>query len=779
MTCPALAQGRLIDFDIPPQALPSALETLARQGGLKTFYPDDAVVGKETPGLSGQYTARQAVAKLLADSGLSYTFMADDAVAIKLAQADPLPEGRSEAAKPGEEAVPLPEMTVTAKPSDATSYTVPNASSATKTDTPIMETPYSIQVVPRQVLEDVQAIRPNDALDYVSGVYRANGSGDFFDVSRRRGFENFPGGDYRDGFPFQTANILFGGIDLANIERVEVLKGPASLLYGMTEPGGIVNFVIKKPLSAPYYSFQQQFGSFDLYRTTVDATGPITQDDTLLYRFNLAYKSADSFRDFVDSERVFVAPGVTWNISPRTQVNFELEYDTGHVIFDRGIPAIGNRPADLPRERFLGEAARSEFERILVGLNWSHAFNEDWTLSHRFNALYAGQDTTAHIAFGEVAPDGTIQRFGNLAFQDPGDQPVYYTSLNLTGHINTYGLDHTLLFGGDYYRHLIDRTQNFIFSSINIFDPVYLGPIAARGNPADNVPTSNDEEWFGLYFQDQIKLPYHLHMLAGFRYDSAESSSSFDGRISEIPRQDSLTPRGGLVWQPIHELSLYGSYTENFSANNGAGFDGALLPPESAQQWELGIKTELFEQRFLGTLAWFDLTKQNVPGSDPNHPGFSIPIGEARSAGLELDLKGEILPGWNLIGAYTFTPDAEITGGDTSQVGKRLNGVPRHGGSLLTTYELQSGTFQGLKFGGGVIVRSQQEADEANTAQVPGYATVNLLASYQWKVGPTQVIAQLNVDNLLDKEYFIPSFTPSGIGVGTPRAFLGAIRVEY
>lgn len=225
--------------------------------------------------------------------------------------------------------------------------------------------------------------------------------------------------------------------------------------------------------------------------------------------------------------------------------------------------------------------------------------------------------------------------------QDPGDQPVYYTSLNLTGHMNTYGLDHTLLVGGDYYRQSLDTTLNFVFSSINIFDPVYLGPIAARGNPAENLPLSSEQDWFGLYFQDQVKLPYHLHMLAGFRYDSAESSSNFDGSISEIPREDSLTPRGGLVWQPLPELSLYGSYAENFSGINGTGFGGALLPPESAQQWELGLKTELFDQRFLGTLAWFDLTKQNVAIDDPAHPGFSVAIGEVRSAGLELDLKGE------------------------------------------------------------------------------------------------------------------------------------------
>ncbi|MGH8614869.1 MAG: TonB-dependent siderophore receptor [Gammaproteobacteria bacterium] len=200
----------------------------------------------------------------------------------------------------------LPEMTVTATPGGEVGYTVPNASTATKTDTPIMETPVSIQVVPRQVLQDQQAIRIEDAVKNVSGVQ----------TSFNYGTENYPDffirGFNTNATVFRNGFRAYGDFGTANLERIEVLKGPASVLYGRIEPGGLINLVNKRPLFSPYYSIQQQFGSYDLYRTTIDATGPLLSDSSLAYRFNLEYLDKNSFRDFVSTERIFVAPSLTW-----------------------------------------------------------------------------------------------------------------------------------------------------------------------------------------------------------------------------------------------------------------------------------------------------------------------------------------------------------------------------------------------------------------------------------------------------------------------------------
>ncbi|WP_426993591.1 TonB-dependent siderophore receptor [Methylomonas sp. CM2] len=765
-------------FDIPAQSLNQALLMFGRQGQQQLMYGTDIADNLRSGALHGDYTADEAIRILLGDAPLQAVTTGDGAITLQ-------PRAAELHNNLGPQTMPAVQVVGKAT-YDSTDpynpdYSLPNASTATKTDTPIMETPYSIQVVPKQVIEDIQGIRPNDALDYVSGIYRSSGSGDFFESSTRRGFNSLSG-DYRDGAPFPVADYIIGGRDLASTERVEVLKGPASLLYGMTNPGGVVNYITKKPLATPYYSLQQQFGSYDLYRTTVDATGPISDDKSLLYRFNLAYKSADSFRDFVNSERTFIAPMVTWNISPRTQINFELEYDTGHVVFDRGIPAIGNRPANLPQNRFLGEPVNYEYERVMVGMNWSHAFNDNWTLSHRFNMQFLGQNGVTSAVTG-FFDNQTVNRFGLYQSQNPGNQPVYYNSVNLTGHFNTAGLKHTLLLGGDHYHTSVDTIQRFVSgpsNRINIFNPQYLGLPAALGNPATNNQLSLASDWFGLYLQDQIKLPFDLSMLAGFRYDSAESSTVFNGSRSEIPRQDNLSPRGGVVWQALPELSVYGSYSENFTSVSSPGIGGNLLQPETAQQWEFGLKTELFDKRFIGTLAWFDLTKQNVRIPDPHLSGNFLSIGEANSAGLELDIKGEVLPGWNIIGSYAYTPDATVTVGRESEIGRRFRGVPRHGASLFSTYELQSGLLQGFKFGGGVITRSSQTTDiAATTAVLPGYATVNLFSSYAWKVGGSTLTTQFNVNNLLDKEYFPSSFNRNGIEVGVPRTFMGSVRIEY
>ncbi|MBD9360563.1 TonB-dependent siderophore receptor [Methylomonas fluvii] len=767
-------------YHIAGGSLSQALRQFATVFGLLFVAEASLTEGKTSVGLEGEYSVEEGFRKLLAGSGLTHTIASDKTVTLKIAQ--PQPQSGTTA---------MPAVTVIGQAVyDSTDpynpdYSLPNATTGTKTDTPIMETPFSVQVVSKQVMEDVQAIRPGEALNYVSGIYQGSAnSGDWLDWTKRRGFDPFPTGDYRDGGAFPLASA-WGGRDLANIEQVEVLKGPASLLYGQATPGGVVNYVTKKPLAAPYYSLQQQFGSYDYYRTTLDATGPITQDKTLLYRFNLAYKDANSFRDTVSSDRIFIAPTVSWIISPRTRMNFELEYDHGHMVFDRGVPAIGSRPADVPRSRFFGEAdPQSEFERILVDMNWSHAFNDNWTLSHRFTAVYNGLDQVA--SFPSLNADNVrLNRSFELAKVDPGDDASYFNTVNLTGHFDTWGLQHTLLLGGDYFRQSTKSVITPFSSPINIFNPIYLGSEGVSNLAAGSTSftTTTERDWFGLYMQDQIKLPYHLHLMGGLRYDSSEQvgtdSRSLTPNVS--PQQDKVTPRGGLVWQPIPELSLYGSYSENFTGINGTGLGGVLLAPETAQQWEFGLKTELFDKRFLATLAWFDLTKQNARVADPRDTRFSAAIGEANVTGLEMDLKGEILPGWNMIGSYAYTPDAVTTIGRATEVDKRFPGVPRHGGSLFTTYELQSGIMQGLKFGGGVIVRSSQRTESTNNDVVlPGYATVNLLTSYSWKVGASKLTTQLNVNNLLGKEYYPASaFSRNSIEMGAPRTFMGSVRIEY
>lgn len=256
---------------------------------------------------------------------------------------------------------------------------------------------------------------------------------------------------------------------MANVESVEVLKGPAAILYGLVEPGGMVNVITKQPQAMPYYGFNQQFGSYDLYRITIDATGPLTQNKDLLYRVNMSYQNSGSFRDLVNTEDVFLAPVLKWNISPKTQVTFEMEYDHKHQGTDPGfVPFFDGQPFNMPRSRNYAEYSPATTEMIFGGLNWSHQFNEDCAIKHRFSVnqssltspfftrpIVAGTKAFIQSVFGDdpnlnLLPDDLVV-LRSRNFNTPQNN-TYSTNLDLIGHFDTTGLKHTLLLGGDYYR---------------------------------------------------------------------------------------------------------------------------------------------------------------------------------------------------------------------------------------------------------------------------------------------------------------------------------------
>lgn len=659
----------------------------------------------------------------------------------------------------------------------AESYHVTNAVTATKTDTPIMETPFSIQAVPKQVIRDQQAVRLDTALNNVSGVFQ-NQSFSLVESFNLRGFTTFD--YYREGVRVQAALSQAGRREMANLEQIEVLKGPASILYGRIEPGGMINLVVKKPQAQPYYSLQQQIGSYDFYRTALDATSKLNESGSLLYRFNMSYENSGSFREFVRNDRVFFAPVVQWKLSDRTQITFDVEYGKGKVRPEYGTVASGNRPVSIPIERNLGESfARANYDSTLAGFQWSHQFNDQWKVQHRFYVQDSTENDDVVLPLG-LQPDGrTLDRFF-AGFRD-NKQRTYSTSLDLTGHFDTGFAKHTLLVGGDYYyfRNTGTLIDNFAFPSIDIFNPVRGG--APDRDPADDFAYDTKEKWFGLYLQDQIQLPHHVHILAGMRYDNAEIAAG-----SQESKQQKVLPRFGLLWQPIKALSLYGNYVEGFGIPNLFSFamGGTPLKGQTSQQWEAGVKTELFDGRWTGTLAWFDLTKQNIPTGHPDPAlaalGFSVLTGEARNRGVEMDLAGEVLPGLNVIGNYAYT-DSKITQNNDETVGNRFPNVPKHAGSLWATYQFQEPRLTGWKVGAGLLVRGERQGNQENTYQMPGYVLVNLMASYTMHVGPTRLTAQLNVDNLLGQEYFPSSagFGLTRIDIGTPRFFMGSLKMEF
>ena len=666
-----------------------------------------------------------------------------------------------------------------------TSYRAPNASTATGTDTPILETPVSIQVVPQEVIRDQQITQLEEALRNTSGVTfqgEVAGRGGEFSI---RGFENAP--ILRDGF--REYGTFQSDPEVANLERIEVLKGPASILYGEIQPGGVINLVSKKPLSEPFYEAEIQVGSREFFRPRIDLSGPLTGDGRLLYRLNALAQSDDGFRDYDQNiQRAFVAPTLAWKISDNTDLSVSLEYLDEDRPADFGISAVGNEIADVPRDRIVSEPDDTiATEYLNVGYNFEHRFSQNWKIRNAFR--YSSYDYDYGVIALPLSIDttGTVNRFFG---SQEGENESYTLQTNLVGQFATGSITHTLLFGVD-----LNHSDNKEFSvidlstptSLNIFDPDY-GQIAKPDEAT--LPDFGGRNFsvnrLGVYVQDQISFLENLQLLLGIRYDTIEQKTEALPGIGVPPSEtnqndDAFIPRVGILYQPSQEVSLYGSYSRSFNANLALTTTaiGEPLEPERGEGWEVGVKTELFQNRLLATLAYFDITKQNVAVTDPDFPLASVTSGEQHSRGVELDVAGEILPGWKIIASYAYI-NAEVTedpSPEENTIGNRLFGIPEHSASLWTTYEIQQGNLQGLGFGVGVNYVGERQGDLLNSYQVDSYFIANAAIFYRrnnWRLG-------VNFKNLGDVNYIesVQNVRASRNYFGEPFTVIASFSVQF
>ena len=684
--------------------------------------------------------------------------------------------------------ITLSTMTVQAEPTEATNqdYTISNSSTATKTDTPIMDTPLSIEVVPKAIMQDQQAIQLSDVTKNVSSVFKGTSLGGVVDQFMIRGF-NTRYTNYYDGYRLPPIS----GFSLANAERVEVIKGAAANLYGRIEPGGMINVVTKRPQKKPYYALEQQFGSYDLYRTTADATGVLSKNGNLLYRLNLEYLNKNSFRDYGFNERIFVAPSLTWKISNRTQLDLDFMYSDQKNLIDYGVPANiqTHRPANIPISRYLGEPSTDKSHSTLynTAATLTHTIADDWKVSAKFN--YVNRNLSLPQTLPLPEPQPFIASTGQMlrAYVDQENNfDSYFGTLEITGKFTTGIAKHKVLVGWDNYNMASTEQNNLTLANpINIYNPQYY-PIDTSQLQTNNFQNTN-MQWNGVYFQDQITLFNKLHILGGGRYDwmsetagnSNESTALASTNTTNL-QNSRFNPRVGLLYQPWQWLSLYSNYTESLgAANTSMGINGNLLQPETAEQIEIGFKTAFFEDRLTSTVAFYSLTKQNmlIPIAGTF---YSQSINKARSQGIELDIAGKITENINLIANYTYT-DAVILQSNIQSVnaGNQLWNVPKNAGSLWAKYDLQQETLRGLSVGTGVFFQGQKQGDIANTYQLPGYGRVDALMKY--KISATKTTLQFNVENILNHHYYAASLPNNiyAISPGAPITFMGSVKVEF
>ena len=662
-------------------------------------------------------------------------------------------------------------------------YLVPEAGAATRTDTPLRDIPQSIQVIPRQVIEDQQAIRIEEVLENAAGVTflgNVDGQGINFAI---RGFDNAP--VLRDDFRLLGFAGGAAAPEVANLERVEVLRGPASVLYGQVEPGGLINLVSKRPLPEPYYNFQLQGGNRGFVSPRIDLSGPLTADGRVLYRLNALYRREDSFRDLDDPfNRSFIAPTLTWLIGDRTNLTINLEYINDDDPADFGTVLSGDGDTIIPRDRVIGNPDDTiEKDYLSVGYTLEHRFSENWQLRNQFSYISDDFDyNVVALPFAFDESTGTLFR----AFTDRFNEDDFYSLFtNLQGRFNTGPVEHTLLFGVDLARTDSSGVTRFsttapeFLTPLDIFNPDYAAVSAPLDG--DNIPIAFGSETrtdrLGLYLQDQIDILDNLILVAGLRYDIVDQdTTNVLTNLETNQSDDAVSPRIGIVYQPIEPVSLYANYAQSFNPNVGADAGGQSFEPEEGEGFEVGVRAELIENRLATTLAYFDITKRNVLTADPIVPFASVATGEQRSRGVDFGLTGEILSGWNIIASYAYI-DAEVTEDNTDIVGNRLTGIPEHSVSLWTTYELQSGALQGLGFGLGFNFVGERQVDLANSFDVDSYFIVNAAAFYRrdnWRVG-------LNIDNLFDTNYIasVNGFSFRAVYPGNPLTVRASVSVTW
>ncbi|MTV14675.1 MULTISPECIES: TonB-dependent siderophore receptor [Bradyrhizobium] len=651
-----------------------------------------------------------------------------------------------------------------------------------------LDTSQTVNVVPEQVLKDQLPRNLDDALANVSGVTQANTLAGTQDAVMRRGF-----GDNRDGSIMRNGMPLVQGRSLnAAVESVEVLKGPASLLYGIMDPGGIVNTISKRP---ELY----QHGSVTLLGSTyannkngadgaVDITGPIG-DGGLAYRFIGYGVSEDYWRNFGRHREMLVAPSLAW-YGENTTVQLNYEHREFITPFDRGtaFDSVTKAPLAIPATRRLDEPFNNMWGTSdLMQASVEHRLNQDWKLfaaySYNTETFSANQlritGVNAKTGVETRSNDGTWGSLSNAS----------YGTSYLQGNVWLGDMRNEVLFGGDGQYGTIYR-DNLIRQatpSFNFYNPVYgLITPGTTVSAADSAQTDKLGQW-SLFFQDTLHLTERFALVGGVRYMDYDQLAG-KGRpfiTNTNVSADKVLPLGGAIFKLTDQVSLYASYTQSLKPTSsiaplaGGVVIGSNIAPEEGTQWETGVKFD-FNKRISGTLALYDIDKKNVLVSQLN-PTTGIveyrTAGKVRSRGVELDVTGSLTDSWSMIGSYGYT-DARVTE-DPTLAGKQLQNVALNTASLFLVYDFGTTLPGRLRLGGGARYVGDRPGDAANSFVLPAYTVADLFATYETKVQSFPVIYQFNVKNLFDTVYYPSANSILTVAMGDARRFSLSATVKF
>nr|WP_145552635.1 TonB-dependent siderophore receptor [Variovorax boronicumulans] len=656
-------------------------------------------------------------------------------------------------------AASLPEVKVTADGETASGpakgFVARRSATGTKTDTALVETPQSITAVTRDQIEAQAADSLDQAFGYSAGITPLSGGSQrristSFTV---RGF-NVTGQAplYLNGSKFPI-NSLSGAMELYAFERVELLKGPASILYGQAAPGGIINLVSKRPTATPLREVELQAGSWNRRQAAVDLAGPLTEDGRVGYRITALARNADAMVSQIADDRRMLNAALAWKLTPDTDLTLLAGYNQGKSHYDYGKPYDGtllpNPNGRIARERFVGEPGFDKFDTEGRTAGWllEHRLNPHWTLKQNLLVFdHTSDNAYASIVSRADAASG-LRTVNRQPFARDDTDDGWSVDNQVQGRFTTGAYEHLLLAGLDWSdRHFTRAQRTGAMAALDLYDPVYGSGVnlAAAGSRS-----STAARQLGLYLQDQIKLGAGWVALLGARYDKAHNEGSSvlaNGTASATDEQShAFTPRAGVLYRFDNGLAPYYSYTRSFQPASGVDYFGRAFKPTEGTQHELGLKYEPPGTNLLVTAAVYELTQTNVSTSDPEHPGFSVQTGEVRSRGFELEARASLNRRWDVAAALGAI-DARVTKSNTANLGTRPISVPRNTASVWVDHRFAA--LPGVSAGVGVR-RVGAQASSVAGLNVPAFTLVD--AALRYETGPWRFA--LNVKNLADKNH--------------------------
>lgn len=795
---PAAANAQR-SYQIPAGELADALTQFARSAGVILSFDPALVRGRRSDGLNGAYSVGAGFARLLSGSGLQARAQSGNTWTLA-----PAP-----AASSGDALVLAP-VTVSGMADSALAPTVGYVArasvSATKTDTPLIETPQSVSVVTREQITEQGAQTLNQVLRYTAGVATESrgATATRLDQFTVRGFS---ASTYLDGLRVFGGRDALPQVDAYRLERVDVLKGPASVMYGQGGPGGVVNQVSKRPLEETLREVEVQVGNYDYRRANFDFGGPVDEDGKYLYRLvGSGYLSDGQVKD-TKERRYFVAPAFTWKPNGDTSLtvltNFQRDPDMGSYGSLSSMRTLQRAPDGirLPADYYDGDAnfEKSDRKSYSLGYVLDHRFNDTFKATQslrwtRSEATYRSVYGASNSNFGYLDPNYLYQQRASIATDvDVGALTI---DNNMQARFNTGAFGHTVLLGFDYQHVKTDTLSGF-----GSAPPLYvLNPDNHQNIPVPAFSTDATSKQYqtGLYFQDQIKID-RLSVLLGGRYDWSrtvgETTTIASGRVAPSSlNAEAFTGRLGVIYNFDNGVAPYFSYSESFEPQSGTGWQNVPFKPIEGNQYEVGIKYQPPGSATMLSFAAFDIRRENMTTTDPDPTHIcgtaggrcSIQAGELRTQGIELEAKTEPLRGLTLVAAYSLMNN-EYTKANPSLAGLDLKGktpvgVPSQQASAWARYQLQDGPLAGMGVGGGVRYIGSSYANDTNTMKVPSVTLFDLMLDYDLgRVSPSLKGMQvaLNVQNLFDKEYIASCSGDSWCWYGYQRSVKASLRYRW